>query len=93
MVQDEEMDFEGHHVDENRQDDEARDSGTPMSALVTLQGLVDHLASSAQQVKPHTTDIFKSPNLSHRSSIVYRPTKAVTKRPIHFTLVEYLALR
>ena len=40
----------------------------------------------AHEAVTRTTDIFKSPNFSHRSSMVYAPTREVTKRPTHFTL-------
>ncbi len=33
-----------------------------------------------------TFGILRSPNFLHRSSIVYRPTKAVPNMPTHFTL-------
>jgi len=33
-----------------------------------------------------TLGILRSPNLFQRSSIVYKPTKAVTKNPTHLTL-------
>lgn len=85
VVQNQEMYFEGGHEDEDRDNNETGNTGSPMLDLITLSGYkrkfrlrCGHLAL--------TTGIFKSPNFSHRSSIVYRPTKAVTKRPISLTL-------
>lgn len=46
-------------------------------------------SAKSQTIKPvrPTTVILRSPNFSHKSSTVYRPTRAVTNRPTIFTLV------
>ena len=90
MVQDEEVDLECYHVDDNWGDDETSDAGSPVPKLVPLVSLSSKkLWSRARKVL--TSDILRSPNLCHRSSIVYTPTKAVTNRPTSFTLQMDLA--
>lgn len=41
----------------------------------------------AENADNHTMGIFRSPNLSQRSSIVYAPTNRVTNNPTHLTLM------
>lgn len=40
-----------------------------------------------------TWGILRSPNLFHRSSMVYRPTRAVQKKPTHLTLQTHPILK
>jgi len=85
MIQYEEVNLESYHVDDNRGDDETSDAGSPVPNLIPL------FPCSLEQLwcrtrNELTRDIFRSPNLCHRSSTVYTPTKAVTNNPTSFTL-------
>ena len=86
MVQDQEVDLEARHVNEYWENDQACNTSSPMSALIALRQKRYDVWSKACRGYGHTTDIFRSPNFSQRSSIVYKPTNAVTKRPTHLTL-------
>jgi len=88
MIQDEEVDLERYHVNDDRGDDETSDTGTPVPKLVPLFPLSSERLWSGMR-NELTRDIFRSPNLCHRSSTVYTPTKAVTNRPTSFTLRMY----
>ena len=89
VVEDQEVDLERCHVNQERKDDQTCNPGSPMPDLVTL-GRTEEVSYDvdrcAHEAVTRTTDIFKSPNFSHRSSMVYAPTREVTKRPTHFTL-------
>lgn len=87
MIQDHEMDFETGHVDKDRKYDKTCYTRAPMLGLITLDTegqVIFYCLETARDRLTH--DILRSPNLSQRSSIVYRPTRAVTKRPTSFTL-------
>jgi len=85
VVQDEEVNLEGYHVDDDRGDNETSNAGPPVPKLVPLVSFSSKgLWGKAR--KELTNDILRSPNLCHRSSTVYTPTKAVTNRPTSFTL-------
>ncbi len=87
MVQDHEVNFERCHENEDREDDKTRYTSTPVFQLISLK------TSVTKYWRKHsfgrTTGIFRSPNLSQRSSIVYNPTSAVTKRPTILTDVTH----
>ncbi len=80
------MEFERGHEHENRNDDEAQNASTPMFRLVVLHVRVRPQPAHTNEAGKLTTDILRSPNFSQRSSIVYNPTRAVTKRPTILTL-------
>ena len=77
------MDFEAKHIDAKGYDNKAQAASYPMLEVCPLCKLQ---MAFVKLLKILTNGIFKSPNLFQRSSMVYRPTNAVTNRPTHLTL-------
>lgn len=84
MIENQEVGLERSHEDEDGNDDQAEDACTPMFCLLFLRMCSVPWVESWNAIR--TTVNRVSPNLSHRSSTVYTPTSAVTKRPIILTL-------
>ena len=85
----EEIHFTAKQIDEDGEYDQTDDAGTPVPELGSLLVLSVYVALENCQMDDLQA-LRRSPNSFHRSSIVERPTRAVTGNPINLTL--YVAL-
>lgn len=69
MIQDHEVNLEEKHIDKEWQGDEAGDACSPVPHLFSLWGPALSQSPGGTATTP-TLDILRSPNFSHRSSIV-----------------------
>jgi hypothetical protein len=90
MAENHEVYFEAGHIDEDGEDNETCYTCTPMFSLVSLREDYEQRCRNWCSETEPTHDILRSPNLSQRSSMVYRPTRAVTNSPTSLTLIKYM---
>lgn len=83
VLKNQEVEVEGECVDSERNEDKTEYAESEVRGEFHLFSLALEL-SSLQCGR--TLGILRLPNLFQRSSIVYRPTRAVTKKPTHLTL-------
>ena len=79
----EKVQVEREHVDHRWNDDQTNDA---RKEVLQISELVMFSQNHILTIDVLTTGISRSPNLFHRSSMVYSPTRAVPNMPTHLTL-------